>query len=205
VIFDFDGTLADSFPWFVSVLDDVARRWRFRSVERWEHAALRHLSASEIFCHLEVPRWKLPMIVADMRRRMSRDIDRIALFEGVGPELGRLNSAGLRLGLVSSNAAVNIRRVLGPVLWGLIQHRECGAGLSAKHRRLARLLRRAGVAPERAIYIGDEIRDIDAARRVGTAVGVVSWGYNEASVLSRHGPDLLFDRVDQISARLLRR
>jgi phosphoglycolate phosphatase len=70
--------------------------------------------------------------------------------------------------------------------------------------RLTRLLRRAGVAREQAIYIGDEVRDIDAARRAGMAVGAVTWGYNDASVLRRHGPDLLFERVEDISARLLR-
>ena len=204
MIFDFDGTLADSFPWFVSVLDDVARRWRFKTVAPGEHEALRHLSATEIFRHLEVPSWKVPMIAGDMRRRMSRDIARIGLFDGVGRELVRLDGAGVRLGIVSSNAAVNIKRVLGPRLWDLIQHRECGAGVSAKHGRLTRLLRRAGVAPEHAIYIGDEVRDIDAARRAGMAAGVVTWGYNDASVLRRHGPDLLFRRVEEMSACLLR-
>ena len=72
VIFDFDGTLADSFPWFASVLNDVARRWGFRTIAEGEDAVLRHMHASEIFRHLQVPNWKVPMIAADLRRRMSR-------------------------------------------------------------------------------------------------------------------------------------
>jgi phosphoglycolate phosphatase len=204
VILDFDGTLADSLPWFVSVLDDVGRRWRIKTVEESEHATLRQLKATEIFRRLEVPGWKLPLIAADIRRRMARDIDLIALFDGVGEQLLRLHGAGVGLGMVSSNSAANIRRVLGPRLWGLISYWECGVGVSAKHGRLTRLLQRAGVAREHAIYIGDEVRDIDAARRAGMAVGAVTWGYNDASVLRRHGPDLLFERVEDISARLLR-
>jgi len=204
VILDFDGTLADSFPWFVSVLNDVARRWRFKTVGEAEHAALRQLKATEIFRRLEVPGWKLPLIAADMRRRMAQDIDRIALFDGVGEQLERLHATGVCLGLVSSNSAANIRRVLGPRLWGLIPHRECGVGVSAKHGRLTQLLRCAGFAPEQAIYIGDEVRDIDAARRAGMAVGVVAWGYNDAALLRRHRPDLLFEQVHELSTRLLR-
>jgi phosphoglycolate phosphatase len=205
VIFDFDGTLADSFPWFAGVINDVACRWRFRTIEEGEETVLRHMPAGEIFRYLQVPSWKLPMIAADMRRRMSRDIERIALFDGVGYELARLHGAGLRLGIASSNAEANIRRVLGPGLWGLIERSECGVGVTAKHARLKRLLRRARVAPEQAIYIGDEVRDIDAARRAGMGVGAVTWGYNDASVLRRCEPDLLFARVHEISARLLPR
>ena len=205
VIFDFDGTLADSFPWFAGVINDVARRWRFRTIAAGEDALLRHMRASDIFRYLQVPNWKVPMIAADMRRRMSREIDRIALFDGVGCELMRLHRAGLRLGIASSNAEANIRQVLGPTLWGLIQYSECGAGISAKHHRLKRLLRSARVAPEQAIYIGDEVRDIDAARRAGIAVGAVTWGFNEASPLRACDPDLLFAQVYEISARLLPR
>jgi phosphoglycolate phosphatase len=133
VILDFDGTLADSLPWFVSVLDDVGRRWRIKTVEESEHATLRQLKATEIFRRLEVPGWKLPLIAADIRRRMARDIDLIALFDGVGEQLLRLHGAGVGLGMVSSNSAANIRRVLGPRLWGLISYWECGVGVSAKH------------------------------------------------------------------------
>jgi phosphoglycolate phosphatase len=203
VIFDFDGTLADSFPWFAGAINDVARRWRFRTIAAVEDALLRHMRASDIFRSLQVPTWKVPMIAADMRRRMSREIDRIALFDGVGCELMRLHRAGLRLGIASSNAEANVRQVLGPTLWGLIQFSECGVGISAKHGRLTRLLRRARVAPERAIYIGDEVRDIDAARRAGIAVGAVTWGYNDASLLVACDPDLLFAHVHEISARLV--
>lgn len=205
VIFDFDGTLADSFPWFVGVINDVARRWRFRTIAAGEETLLRYMRASEIFRYLRVPAWKVPMIAADMRRRMSREIDRIALFEGVGEELQRLHDAGLGLGIASSNAEGNVRRVLGPALWSLIRQRECGVGVHAKHARLKRLLRRAGVGPEQAIYIGDEIRDIDAARRAGLAVGAVAWGYNDAFVLRRCRPDVVFMQMHEISTRLLPR
>jgi len=203
VVFDFDGTLADSFPWFAGVINDVARRWGFNPIGVGEDAVLRYMGASDIFRHLQVPNWKVPMIAADLRRRMSREIDRIALFDGIARELTRLDAAGLRLGIASSNAEINIRQVLGPTLWDLMRQRECGIGISAKHDRLKRLLRRARVRPDQAIYIGDEVRDIDAARRAGTAVGAVTWGYNDASVLRRCDPDLLFAHVHEISARLL--
>jgi phosphoglycolate phosphatase len=202
-IFDFDGTLADSYPWFAAELSVLARRWRFRSVSDEEHEPLRLLSASAIMDHLGVPAWKRPMLAADMRWRMSRDIASIGLFDGVGSMLHALATAGLRIGIVSSNAQRNVDAVLGADLRALIDHCSCGAAISSKHGRLRRLQRRAGLAASEVIYIGDEIRDIVAARRAGIAAGAVTWGYNRAAALRRYGPDLVFDEVAEIAARLI--
>ena len=202
IIFDFDGTLADSFPWFLSVSDDVAKRWGFRPIPTGQSQAMRQMSASAIFHHLGVPRWKIPLIAADMRRRMARDIHQIQLFAGVEPMLDELAANGAQLCIVSSNAADNIQQVMGPRLWCVLQGAECGTGLSAKHRRLTRLLRRARVDARDAIYIGDEIRDIQAARRAGLAAGAVTWGYNSPEVLARQRPDRLFEQVHEIVTAL---
>jgi phosphoglycolate phosphatase len=202
IVFDFDGTLADSFGWFSAALNDIAPRWRFRPIAADAEPMLRQLHAGAILRHLGVPGWKVPLIAADLRRRMGRDIDRIRLFDGVAPMLEGLAEGGLRLAIASSNAATNVERVLGPRLCDLVAARECGAAISGKAARLRRLLRRARLAPGQAIYIGDEIRDIDAARAVGMAAGVVGWGYNDLGALRRQRPDIVFRRVADIGERL---
>ena len=63
VIFDFDGTLADTFPWFCSVINDVADEYGFRRVTENQLEEFRSLGATEIIQRLEVPRRKLPAIV----------------------------------------------------------------------------------------------------------------------------------------------
>jgi phosphoglycolate phosphatase len=202
IIFDFDGTLADSFGWFSAALNEIAPRWRFRPIAADEQPMLRQLHAGAILRHLGVPGWKVPLIAADLRRRMGRDIDRIRLFDGVAPMLEGLSGRGLRLAIASSNAATNVERVLGPRLCRVVAERECGAAITGKAARLRRLLRRARLAPTQAVYIGDEIRDIDAARDVGMAAGAVGWGYNDLEALRRQRPDILFQRVADIGERL---
>src|SRR5919107_141768 len=113
-IFDFDGTLADSFPWFLGVIDSVADRYDFKRIEGHEIEALRHKSAREIIAHLAVPRWRLPLIARHMRTLAARDPDAARLFEGVGRALERLTQAGLAVAVVSSNSEANVRRALGP-------------------------------------------------------------------------------------------
>ena len=55
------------------------------------------------------------------------------------------------------------------------------------------MLKRAEVAAREAIYVGDELRDADAARAVGIAFGAVTWGYATPEVLRARRPDRLFD------------
>ena len=203
VVFDFDGTLADSFPWFAAELNAVARNWRFRQVTVQDAARFRRLSADAIFRELRVPRWKLPWIARDLRRRMARDIDRIVLFEGIEPLLSRLAGSDLRVAIMSSNTTENIRNVLGPSLCAGIDAFECGAALNGKHRRLKRLSRRLGLPSETLIYIGDEVRDIEAAHRAGARAGAVTWGYNCESALRARAPDHLFREVSEIADQLL--
>ena len=60
-IFDFDGTLADSFPWFIGVLNGVADRYGFNRVRPDDVEQLRGYDARQIMRHLRVPSWKLPL------------------------------------------------------------------------------------------------------------------------------------------------
>ncbi len=201
-IFDFDGTLADSLPWFQEVINGVAVRYGFRTVEESEIEALRRCDAREIMRRLEVPMWKLPMIGRHMKAMMARDIGRITLFAGVDAMLRDLAERGVTLAVVSSNAEANVRRVLGPENAALIGCYECGAAIFGKRSKFAKVLRRCGVGPAEAICIGDEIRDLEAARAAGIDFGGVTWGYATADALAARKPTLLFDRIGDVAARI---
>lgn len=202
VVFDFDGTLADSFPWFAAVLNDVARRWRFRQVAPGDTELLRHAGAREILRHLRVPSWKAPLVARDLRRRMTADIHHIRPFDGVAELLAGLHGAGLQLGIATSNSADNVQRVLGAGALRRVAHLETGASIHGKGTRLRRILKRTGVPAAGAIYIGDEIRDIEAARGAGVTAAAVAWGYNRPEALRRARPDLLFERIEEIGRAL---
>ena len=197
VLFDFDGTLADSLPWFASVLNDVAARFGFREIPPEEIDVLRGLDTQAILRRLEVPAWKLPAIAAHMRGRIARDSHRMELFPGI-PDALRAIAGRAEVGIVSSNSAPNIRQILGPETTALVRHWECGASLFGKAAKLRKVVERAGVPPRETIYVGDEIRDARAARTCGLHFGAVSWGYNLPEALQAQRPDLLFSSVDHL-------
>jgi phosphoglycolate phosphatase len=202
VIFDFDGTLADTFPWFVRVVNGVADKYGFKRIEPHDTEMLRGRSARDIVRHLNVPTWKLPLIARHMRQLAARDPDAARLFEGTARMLQDLSAAGITIAVVSSNAEANVRRALGPAA-ACVDLYACGASIFGKAAKFRRVLKECGVAPAQAICIGDEIRDQEAARAAGIPFGAVAWGYTTADALRRLGPAMMFDRMDEVAGRLV--
>ena len=201
-IFDFDGTLADSQAWFLRHLNPMADRFGFRRVDEAEVEALRGLPNREIVRRLQVPMWQLPRIARHMRGLVARDAASIPLFEGVGEMLSGLREGGVAVAIVSSNSEANIRTILGAPVAAKVDHYECGASLFGKAAKFRKAARKAGVAPHEAIAIGDESRDIEAAKEAGMASASVAWGYADPDLLARYEPTLAFASVNEIAERL---
>lgn len=198
VIFDFDGTLSDSGDWFLSVVDQVARRFRFRQVAPHEVEMLRHRSSREVIEYLGIARWKMPLIARHLRRLVGLHAHQIELFPGTPDLLERLADTGVRIALVTSNAERNARAILGEANAGRIEAYACGSSLFGKAPKFRRVLKKLGVPAHETLAIGDETRDIDAAREVGMRAGAVLWGYASETVLEAHKPDALFRTPEDI-------
>jgi len=199
VIFDFDGTLADSFPLFLKLLNQLADQHNFRKADASELDLLRSYNVRQIIKHIGLPYWKMPIIGNQVKTLMGQNLDQIALFPGVSELLPRLVEKGITLAIVSSNSLENIRQVLGPANTALITYFECGTSLFGKRHRIGKVLKRSGFKPAEALCVGDEIRDIEAARDANVAFGGVAWGYAKADTLRALTPEV-FNTVEEIAA-----
>ena len=163
---------------------------------------MRSSGAREILNRLEVPHWKLPLIARHVRRLKSADVETIPLFPGVDTMLQALTERGIGIAMVSSDDERNVRRALGPENARRVSHYDCGASLFGKAAKFKRVLRTAGIPTADAIAIGDELRDLEAARSAGIAFGAVSWGYASVDALTAAAPDEVFSAMEDISRRL---
>ncbi|WP_024301099.1 HAD hydrolase-like protein [Pseudogulbenkiania sp. MAI-1] len=197
-IFDFDGTLADTFPVFTGMLDELARQHGFRPIAPGEIPALRHCSARQIMRHVGLPRWKLPLVAKSGIALMRREAHAIALFDGMEETLRYLAQRGVMLSILTSNSCENVRLVMGPQSMELFTHLECGMSIFGKQARIRKVLGRTAIPGREAIYIGDQITDGEAARKAGVAFGAVSWGYGAIESLRQCAPDEVFDSVAAI-------
>lgn len=201
-IFDFDGTLADSFPFFLKAQHTLADKHGFARVLPEDVEALRRSSVADIVRNSGLPAWKLPRIAHDFRALMRDHTAPIPLFPGVDTLLATLAEAGIGLGLITSNAQDNAERILGPENFRRFAHVDCGMSLFGKRPRIRAMLRKAGVTPAQAIYIGDQDSDGEAARGEGVAFGAVGWGYAAPEVLRAAGASHEFILIEDITKLL---
>jgi len=203
VIFDFDGTLADSLGWLIGISDRLAYDYGFDPIDKTQISTLRRLDAATLLRLHHVPLWKVPFIATRFRKLMAEQIRMIELFPGVDDLLGGLAQAGTKLAVVTSNSCANVRRVLGTRNSGLLAACEGGVSVFGKRRKLRKVLRQTGILPAEAIFIGDEIRDIEAARHAGIACGAVAWGFTDVETLKAHSPDMVFESEGEMLTALV--
>ena len=196
LIFDLDGTLADSFPFFLRVHDDLAHRHGFRAIGDDDVEPLRRLTSREMLARSGLPAWRLPVVARDFIRHMHQSAP-VPLFDGVVTALLGLHQAGVRLAIVTSNSRANVERVLGPDLLLTCAHVDCGASIFGKAARLRRVLRTLAIAPRDSLYIGDQTADAEAARAAGMDFGAVHWGYATPAALTAMQPAHAFDHPSQ--------
>ncbi|MBC6981016.1 HAD-IA family hydrolase [Caulobacter sp. 17J80-11] len=203
VIFDFDGTLADSFPWFLSVMNQVAEECGLRTIADHELEELRHMSARQIIKRQRVAPWKLPRAAMRLHELMAADAEQIRPFPGVADLLDQLSDAGLRVALVTSNSEANARLILGESACTRIEHFDCGASVFGKASKFRKTMKRLGATPAQTLCVGDELRDLDAARKVRAAFGAVGWGYTHPDALQAGKPTHYFPTLDDLAQLLL--
>lgn len=203
VIFDFDGTLADSGMWFLDILDELSDRFKFRRVREEEIEVFRGMSSREVISAVKIPFWKLPAMSKYVRARLAGEIEKISLFGGISAAIHALADAGVRLAVVSSNSRENVHAVLGPELVARVERFECGTSLFGKDARFKRIVRESGLPRDAILAIGDETRDISAAHKVGIHAAAVLWGYANETVLRAQRPAMVFHSPDELIEALL--
>lgn len=207
VIFDFDGTLADSFAESLAAYNRVAPRLRLRQVRQDEVPELRRMSAGLLMQALGVPMWKLPRLMIGVRAEIMDHFHSVRPVPGIGETLHQLAEAEHHLAIVTSNSEENVRRFLDRNGLELFETVIAGASIFGKATRLRRLRKAARMAGSAAVYVGDTSPDIRAAREAGTAAVAVAWGFSDREPLAAETPDALVESTEDSAGtieRLLR-
>ncbi|MFN8443099.1 MAG: HAD hydrolase-like protein [Caldilineaceae bacterium] len=198
VIFDFDGTLADSFGWFMRSVHSVAQRFHFTPPDLDRLEELRGYSSRQLMAQFGIAWWKLPFIIHHMRRLMNEQVSEIKPFPGVDELLHTLTNTAIDIAIVTSNSEKNVKAVLGTQNMALVRASSYGAALYGKQRRFSTLLKQCRCLPTDALCVGDEIRDAEAAAACGIDFLGVAWGFTKPSELQKYTRLKICDSVEEI-------
>ncbi|MFP5083062.1 HAD family hydrolase [Acinetobacter pittii] len=193
IIFDMDGTLVDSFSFFLGALNQLAKKHKFKSVELHEVEQYKHLSPKEIMKEMKVSRWKLPWIAKDFIRLMKERDQEVYMFEGMRDHLIELHKRGYTLAIITSNSKENCQSILGKELCELFSHIDGGSSIFGKAKRIKRVLNILNLNKEQAIYVGDQTTDGEAAHKAGIDFAAVGWGYTSAEKLKTIQPKVVLN------------
>jgi phosphoglycolate phosphatase len=196
LLFDFDGTIADSLRQGLEHYNALAEQYGFLPVRNVE--AARQMSTRSFFKAHRIPLRRLPKLYREFMSLQRAEMHRVQLCEGVCEVLSVL-SRRFRLGILSSNSEENIRTCLranqAEEHFDFVRSHP---RIFGKHTSLRKILKQEGLRREEVVYVGDEVRDAEASSRVGVAFCGVTWGIHSGRQLEAHGARYLANRPSDL-------
>ncbi|MFJ6207186.1 HAD hydrolase-like protein [Lysinibacillus sp. NPDC092081] len=189
IIFDFDGTLADSTAVFASAWNTLALKYKFKGIELKEIEALKKLSIAERSKLFDFPMYKLPMILPQFYRLYRQSLNDVHLYDGIKEVLMEIDKRGYKILIVSSNSQENILEFLKMNGIQCVSNVLCSNRIFGKDKVIKKFLKDSSITPTEVLYIGDEQRDIVACKKVGVPIIWVGWGYDAIEVVQQEEPE----------------
>lgn len=192
IIFDFDGTIADTVDALVSIANRLAEEFGYIPITPDELDLLKNLNSREIIKYSGISVFKIPFLVKKVKAELKDKIAELKPIPGIREVLIVLKKKGIRLGIITSNSQENVTEFLkANNLDNIFDFIYSGVTIFGKTTIINNVLKKQQINPEEVIYVGDETRDIEASQKANIKVIAVTWGFNSQEILARQNPNFL--------------
>lgn len=199
IIFDFDGTIADTVDALVSIANSLAVEFGYGQITPEEFVILKNLTSREIFKYSGIPLFKIPFLLKKVKRELKNKITELKPIPGIPEALLELKENGLRLGIITSNSKGNVEEFLKiNNLDNLFEFVYPGITIFGKTKIINNVLRQKQIKTQEVIYVGDETRDIEASKKANVKICSVTWGFNSEEALAKENPDFLIHHPQEL-------
>ncbi len=199
IIFDFDGTIADTVDALVSVANRLAADFGYIQITSEELSILRNLTSREIIKYSGISIFKIPFLVKKVKSELKNKIPELKPIPGMQEALVELRNQGHRLGIITSNSQDNVAEFLRiNNLDNLFEFVYSGVTIFGKTTIINNVLRQKQIKTQEVIYVGDETRDIEASKKANIKVVAVTWGFNSPEALAKQKPNFLINHPSEL-------
>lgn len=198
LVFDFDGTIADTFENAFEILNILANEFGFRPLKPDDIARARDMRTPELMSFLGIPAGKMRRISMRGTEELSKRIGGVAPLPGMPELLRAVKAGGFSLGILTSNTEENVRAFLEKYDLEIFDFVRSSSKLMGKGRVIRRILKDLSLRRRDILLVGDETRDIEAAQETGVHMAAVTWGYNSRHSIAAMKPDHLFDSPEEL-------
>jgi len=191
VLFDFDGTIADSFESSVAVANQLASEYGYQPITEEQKALIKNLPLKDVLLkHFKIKWYQIPGIVMRGKDLMGdkTHADKLNPFDGMHDALTQLTNHNISLGILTSSREERVNHFIDKFKFTCFKTIYADSSLFGKHNCLQRFLDNNGLSAKNVLYVGDEVRDIEAAHTVGMKCIGVTWGYNSEAALVQAKP-----------------
>jgi phosphoglycolate phosphatase len=203
VIFDFDGTIADTLPFSFQKFLEMARLLNIEDLTDKEIIKeIRSKSYQELLKDNFKRSWlKIPFIInviKNMQVELEKEMHNIKFFSGMKKFLFNLKKEGYKLAIISSNRVENINKFIKHNDLDIFDFVHGKTDLFGKSGYLGKFLTDFKLDKSEVVYVGDEIRDVEACKKTGIKIIGVSWGLHTVEALNKAGVDYIVEKPSEI-------
>lgn len=199
IIFDFDGTIADTIELGLSTFNSIASEYDCKPVKEKDLAMLRTMRPQELVKAYGISNIKLTLILLRVRKELKARIHELKPVKGIFNSLNEIKNSGLRMGILTSNSRKNVEMFLdNNQMSDFVDFIYSGKSLFGKNLILKKLFDNENILKDNAIYVGDETRDIEASKRIGIPVIAVVWGFHDREILASLNPDQIAETPEDL-------
>jgi phosphoglycolate phosphatase-like HAD superfamily hydrolase len=202
LLFDFDGTIADTFDDGFEILNKLAGEFGFRPLRREDLEKARDMRTRELMKFLGIPLTKMSRIARRGSEELHSRMPGVKPLAGVPELIRELHGAGYELGIVTSNTEANVRLFLQKFDLDVFAFIRSSTKLLGKAHEIREVIKKRKIAARDILFIGDETRDIEASQKAGIRIAAVTWGYNSRRSIEAMKPDHIFDKADDLAVLL---
>ena len=198
IIFDFDGTIADSMEAVRQIYNRIAVEKGFKLITEKNMEILRDKNPREILKALGLSIFQVARFGPRVRNELRNQVKDLKIFPGVKGLVLKIKDLDYRLGIITSNSEENVREFLKRNNIDIFDFIYAGNSIFGKTKTLKLLMKQQTVTPQQLIFIADEVRDIESARKAGVKIVCISWGYNTPLAFEHNHPDALVNNTNEL-------
>lgn len=199
-IFDFDGTIVNSRGLMMKFYNELAEKYNYKIIEPDEIEYLSTLSIPDRCKVLRVPLYRVPQMGMYAKSRYQETIGSLKTNEGIQDLVFGLKEKGYVLSIISSNLEPSIRAFLKSNHMDIYDHIYSAKNFFGKNHTINAFMKKLKISRDETVYIGDELRDIEACRKSNVRIISVAWGYDSAELLAKENPDYLVYRPNDVQS-----
>ena len=197
ILFDFDGTIADTISAGLEIINSHAKKYGYKKLDGDINT---HFSALQLIKLAEIKLWKLPYLIYQLKKKLSEKSDELKILPEAPLLIKKLNESGYELGILTSNSYKTVKAFLKKYeLDSYFSFLRTDVSLFGKKKALSKAKK---VLNKRIIYIGDELRDIEACRKNNIPIVSIPWGLNSFESLEEHNPGLVAKNAEEAFEKL---